>query len=587
MNKLRATFYPFGQSALVAPGVTVAQAAGQAGIVIEAPCAGKGTCGRCQVRCSAGIYPPSPAEIELLGQRAMSDGIRLACLARIISDATIEILTPHAGTGDKARLSAEAAFRLAPNIRKVYLPTPGQCAGRSAVENPCSVPGEARMRRDIGAGPAPTKLGDRGAFTAVLAGRQLIAVEKGDTTVANYGIAIDLGTSTVAGYLMDLNTGRQLAATATVNPQRAHGCDVISRIQFASESNGGLRLLRNDAVEAINTVVGQLIVDSGVEKRTVYELTLVGNTAMLHLLLGVDPRVLGVAPYRAVTTASVVTPARDMGIGINPAGRVYVLPAIASFVGADTVGVMLATGMHRSSKLRLAIDLGTNGELVLGSRERLLCCSTAAGPAFEGGRIKQGMCAAPGAIERVIWEDAPRAVVVDNVKPMGICGSGLVDAVAGLLGKGVIDEGGKMLGREPFVLVDGSETGDGAPIVVTQHDVRELQLAKAAIRAGIEILKGELGVEDRDISEVLLAGAFGSYVDKESAAAIGLLPEAPLQRVRAVGNAAGAGAKMALLSTRARQEAERVARKAEYIELSMRPEFQDLFVEAMGFPAAQ
>lgn len=592
MGRVRVTFRPGVQTALVPSGTTILQAAILAGLAIEAPCAGSGTCGRCCIKASGNLYPPSAEEARLLNKQALAKGIRLACLARIASEASIELLTLPSEKmgGRKAGLSPGMGMALAPCIRKIPLPASELNTGtsQSILESLRS----SLTRRGYPLGTCELSLlrelarvGASDSVTVVLAGERLIALESGDTTTDNYGIAIDLGTSTVVGYLLDLNTGHQLAAWGTANPQRAHGEDVVSRIQYSIEVS--LDLLQSEAIQVINDVVKEVTAESGVKTTSIYEGALVGNTCMLHLVMGISPASLAFAPYRAVTTEPVEVPAREMGIEINPNGRLYVLPSIAGFVGSDTVGVILATGMHRSRELKLAIDLGTNGELVLGSRERLLCCSTAAGPAFEGGRIQHGMSASPGAIERVIWDHEPKVVVVGDVTPKGICGSGLVDAVAGMLRRGIIDESGRLTrsGQENrFILVDSSESDDGEPICVTQRDIRELQLAKAAIRAGIEILKEELGVADGDISEVLLAGAFGSYVDKESAAAIGLLPPVSLDRVRSVGNAAGTGAKHALLSVRARKQAEQLAKRVEYIELSTRSDFQDRFVAAMPFP---
>ncbi|MFH1484786.1 MAG: ASKHA domain-containing protein [Chloroflexota bacterium] len=602
MRRVKVTFQPWGQSALVPAGETILQAASRAGLAIEAPCAGKGTCGRCRVRAGEGLYPPSASEIGLLSQRALASGIRLACLARIASDVDIEVLGlrgERAVARRKAGLVSRVGVAPSPNIRKIWFDASELSSEKSQsifedLRSLLSRRGHSVRTSELSAIQKLASATSDELLTAVLAGERLIALESGDTTADNYGVAIDLGTSTVVGYLLDLSTGHQLAAWGTANPQRAHGDDVVSRIQYAIESGLGLEQLHNEAVQVTNSVVAKVAEEAQVKRDCIYEVVLVGNNCMVHLLLGISPVSLAVAPYRSATTESVETSARSIGIEINRQGLLYVLPSIAGFVGSDTVGVILATGLHRSANLKLAIDLGTNGELVLGSRKRLICCSTAAGPAFEGGRIRHGMSADRGAIERVIWDNnEARVVVIGNIKARGICGSGLVDSLGGMVKSGIVGLSGRLEkgvrgagGENLFVLVDGNGSEWGEPIAITQGDIRELQLAKGAIRAGIEILKKEMDVADEDVSELLLAGAFGSYVSKESAADIGLLPDVPLDRVRAVGNAAGAGAKLVLMSTRARREAEDVARRVEYVELSTRLDFQGLFVEAMSFPAA-
>lgn len=571
-------------------GITILEAARKAGLALDAPCAGRGTCGRCRVQASGGLDPPTPEETAELGEKGLSQGLRLACLARAASDASVEL--PHISKipRRKATLSSEPTGGLYPNVLKVCIRR-RQLTSNSSSDlsgNLRSLLASKGLRIEGAELAALRRLAEEhNEMTAVLIGESLVDVEPGDTSRQCYGVAIDLGTSTVAGYLVDLNGGRQLAAEAIANPQRAHGQDVISRIEYGSASELARDQLAGEAVAAMSDLVDRMAREADIDRDHIYEMTIAGNTAMLHLLLGIDAAGLARAPYRPVMTQALHMPASRLGIQINSQGMVYLLPAIAGFVGADTVAVILSTGMHRSRQLKLAIDLGTNGEIVLGSRDRLLCCSSAAGPAFEGGRIRCGMNGTGGAIERVIWENGPKVITIGGGKPRGICGSGLVDAVAGMLKQGIIDGSGRFAGeglaRDGFVLVAGGETQSGEPVVIAQRDIRELQLAKAAIRAGIEILKAEMGISDSDISEVLLAGAFGSYVDRESAAAIGLLPQILLDRVRSIGNAAGAGAKQALMSVKARREAERLARRVEHVELGSHRDFQEKFVDAMGF----
>jgi uncharacterized 2Fe-2S/4Fe-4S cluster protein (DUF4445 family) len=441
---------------------------------------------------------------------------------------------------------------------------------------------------------------------AVVIGRDVVWLDKPSTAEACYGVALDIGTTTLVGYLVDLVTGRQVAVAGRANPQAAYGDDVIARIEFCGREKDGARTLQGMVVGAINEIVAEACRKAGIKPSAVYEATVVGNTTMNHLLLKLPTGPIARAPFVAASASAHETSAKDLGLKIHPRGRVYTAPLIAGFVGADTVGVILATGMHESDRLRLAIDIGTNGEIVLGTRERLLACSTAAGPAFEGARIRYGMRAATGAIDRVDLE-GDRLVLhtIDDAPAVGLCGTGLIDAVAALVAAGVINSTGLMQaaggsvrpalarritgagGDTGFVLAAKGETQSGHPILLTQRDVREVQLAKGAIAAGIQTLLAEFGASAEDVEEVLLAGAFGNFIRPDRARAIGLIPPVPLERVKFVGNAAGAGARMLLVNRDLRRVADDVARGVEHVELSRRPDFQARFAEAMFFPPVE
>jgi uncharacterized 2Fe-2S/4Fe-4S cluster protein (DUF4445 family) len=442
------------------------------------------------------------------------------------------------------------------------------------------------------------------SWTAVLAGSRLLGIERGDTTDRVYGMAFDIGTTTVVGYLLDLVGGSQLALASTLNPQVAFGADVISRISFAGTNPSGLSLLQARIIHALNSLVQEAARSAGICTVEIYALSVVGNTTMHHLLLGLDPSGMGHLPYNPVLADSLDISASDLGIRIYPQARVFLLPNVAGYVGSDIVAGILSTRLPGRERITLGIDIGTNGEMALGSRDQILVASAAAGPAFEGSQITCGMRAEPGAISQVFAEDGDiRWKVVGEVPPQGLCGSGLVDLVALLLRLGLIDEGGRF--REPdlspvsvpqeirrrmrraqegweFVL-DQSGEGD-RPVILSQRDIRELQLAKGAIRAGINILLDELGIHIHQVEEIWLAGAFGNYIDPGNAQTIGLLPPYPQERISPVGNAAGEGAKMALLSQDARRQASRIARTARFIELASRSDFQERFVEALAFP---
>jgi uncharacterized 2Fe-2S/4Fe-4S cluster protein (DUF4445 family) len=438
--------------------------------------------------------------------------------------------------------------------------------------------------------------------TLVLDGNELIGIEPGDTTKKNYGVAVDIGTTTVVSTVVDLNTGNDLAVASALNTQATHGADVISRINYATESEHGLDELGDRVVHVINQITEYACAEARIDCKNVYEVTVVGNTTMTHLFLKVPASNLSVMPYIGVFSDPVEATASEIGFNINPKANVYVLPNIAGFVGADTVGVILASALNRSETIKLAIDIGTNGEVALGSYKKLLTCSTAAGPAFEGAMITHGMRGASGAIERVQLEDRPVYQVINGGKPIGICGSGLIDVVAEMLRLGIVDETGRMTPPDELDISPELKTyirrsdeygphlvlyeSDGQKVVITQRDIRQVQLAKGAIKAGIEILMRKLGIKLEDISEVLLAGAFGNYIKKENAIRLGLIPNFPLDKVHFIGNAAEAGAKMALMSKEAREEAVRISKGTEYVELATDPNFQNEFMEAMMFPSA-
>ncbi len=608
----RAIFEPEGKTVSVLKGTTIIEAAGRIGIVINSPCGGKGTCGKCKVEITRGAAPPSPAGDRLLDEEEKARGVRLACQTRIESDMTVNI--PLETRFFEHKTLVDGTFRevrLHANIKKVFvkLPKPTLEDQRSdfdrlAAEVNGHIPAVHADVEVLRALPDLIRKDDF-AVTAVVEGDQIVNLELGDTSKDNYGMAFDIGTTTVVGMLVDLNTGKQLAVASRTNPQVVFGDDVISRITYAIEKPSGLRELQHKIVGCINEIITRVTQKTAVDRRNIYEVTFCGNTTMHHLLLGINPAHVAQSPYVAVVREAINTKAHKLGININENGNVFAMPNIAGFVGGDTVGVILAADMMSSDKTVLAIDIGTNGELALGTKRRMISCSCAAGPAFEGARIKFGMRAADGAVEKVLIHDDVELNVIGNVKARGMCGTGLIDAVAELLRLGVIDATGKLRGPDKapasvpaavrrrivpgqqgfdFVLVRGESTQNGEPLLLTQRDVREVQLAKGAIYAGIQILKKELGVTDEDIHEILLAGAFGNFIRRNMAKRIGLLPDLPTDRIRFIGNAAGAGSRMALVARECRTEATRISREVRYVELGGRPDFQEEFMMAMMFP---
>jgi uncharacterized 2Fe-2S/4Fe-4S cluster protein (DUF4445 family) len=558
-----------------------------------------------------GAPDPTPDETALLTEAEIAEGYRLGCQTALTNDAVLHLSN---GNGvQSSRILATGHSReavLSPTAEKRFakVPEPSTSDQRSdlvRVMESLGCDGQRagmplRLLRNLGRDIRRAGFGVTGVFSS----GQLIGIEPGDTTDAVYGAAFDIGTTTIAGYLIDLNSGRQVSVASAMNPQAMIGDDVISRINYTMQERNGLVRLQKEVVGEINRMLDSLLKSAGVKRSLVYEVAIVGNTCMSHLFLGIDPRHLAVSPYVPTVSRSLQLDARDPGLRISRFGKVHVLPNIAGFVGGDTVGVVLATGLHYSASPVLAVDIGTNGEIVLGWKERMLACSTAAGPAFEGAHIKHGMRAAPGAIDQVSFEDGEiRCGTVGNARAVGICGSGLLDAVVCLCQAGIVECNGRIVDAcelpadsahlrdmvtegergNDYVLVPAAESGTGEPILVTQRDVREVQLAKGAIATGIRTLMEYAGIAEEDLESIVLAGAFGNYMRKESAVAAGLIPSISLDKIRSVGNAAGEGAKLALISTDMRLEADEIARSVEYIELTTHPGFQDRFSEELMF----
>ena len=608
---VRVVLQPEGRRVRMPRGISLLEGSRQAGLDMASPCGGMGTCGGCRVRVESPGAPVSSAGARFFDHQELEEGWRLACQLHVEQDLVVTV-PRGARAVDQKILEAglDTEIHLEPAVRRVtvQLEPPALTDLTSDVD---------RLRAGLAASgmesvsvphdvlqtlPETLRAADF-EVTATAVDGGLVAVEPVEVSRTPLGVAVDVGTTTIVGMLLDLESGQELAVASATNPQVAHGDDVVSRINFAQAHSGGLQTLQRAVVKCLNGIIGRLCRRARVRRRDVYEIVVVGNTTMTHLLLGVDPQFIAQAPYVGAWREGQNLRAGQVGLRIHRLGQLTVLPNIAGFVGSDTVGVVLATGLMDSEHVQLAIDIGTNGEIVLGSRDRLICCSTAAGPAFEGARIRFGMRAATGAIERVSIGEEVKLEVIGATDPVGLCGTGLIDTVAELLRLGVVDAGGRLRRPEElsgvpeavrrrvrthddgviFVLAT-REDGAANDIYLTQRDLREVQLAKGAIAAGIRVLRQELGVAEADISRVLLAGAFGNYIRRDMALRVGLLPRVPTERVEFVGNSAGTGAKLALLSTAARRLAERISRSVEYVELAARPEFQDAFVEAMFFP---
>jgi uncharacterized 2Fe-2S/4Fe-4S cluster protein (DUF4445 family) len=608
-KEVKVTFEPSGRSVYALPGTVLVEAAGRAGLIIETPCGGAGKCGKCLVQVRAGRCPPTDTEAATLGAERIAQGFRLACQARIQGHLTVEVPESSLFQGQQQILTADTqeALHVQPRVRKqfVQLPPPTQEDERADLE---------RLQERIGAGPVsiaalrdlPGALRKAGfAVTAVQVDDELIAVEPGDTTARCFGVAFDIGSTTLVGTLVNLHTGADVALTARVNPQTSFGDDVVSRIQKCRREPDGLAQLQGVVLDAVNRMLDELVRKAGIERGCLYEIVFAGNTTMQQLLCAVDPSALGELPFVPVFRDAVELRARDLHLHANPEAKVYVFPQIGGFVGGDTVSGIVATRLDRFTEPALLVDIGTNGEIVLAHQGRMLATSVAAGPAFEGARILHGMRAAPGAIEKVMMDGDVRINVIGNTRPTGICGTGLIDAAAAMLRAGLLDPTGRILGPDEapptvsaavrarlspkgdevnLLLVPAAETGTGEAIYLHQRDVRELQLANGAIRAGINILLRMAGLEPQQVSTVLLAGAFGNFIRRSNARRIGMLPPIPCSRIRFVGNTASFGAKRALLSVAEKDYANRVVAGVRHVDLSLDPEFQVEFGAAMMFP---
>ncbi|MFZ5517757.1 MAG: ASKHA domain-containing protein [Candidatus Zhuqueibacterota bacterium] len=612
-NEILLQFLPKKKRIKVSRGTNVLEAARWAGINIPGFCGNRGKCGKCKIKVMNVEIPYTREEEIALSPEERSLGVHLACQLNLQSDMTVEIISEER-IAKETFLTYEIGnmFEVDNHLKKTYLEMinpdiENQVDDYSNLEeNILHTSKRLHIPLPVLQNLSTFLRKNKFKVTLVSEDNQVLCIETGDTTARNFGVAFDLGTTTIVGSLIDLNTGKLLGVQAKTNPQAVHGADVISRINFAVSQPGGLVKLQNIVIAAINEIIGSLCEAANVNVREIYEMSLAGNAIMNHLFLGVNPHYIAEAPYIPAYCRHQRFMAEELGITIMPRGLVYTLPNISGYVGGDITGFILACDLHKTEKITLGIDIGTNGEIVLGSRQRLLACSTAAGPAFEGGHISCGMRAMEGAIDKfTIGDDQIFYHVIGETDARGICGTGLIDIVAELVTAGVIDETGRIVAAEnfkgpewlksriqtvenstAFVISAAEEATTKKSVVLTQQDVRELQLANGAVAAGIAILMKELGIEENDIEEILIAGAFGSYLNKYNAQKIGLIPRIPSERVKFVGNAASLGAKKYLLSNRIKDEAETITKTVQYIELSSRADFQELFADKMLFSLA-
>jgi uncharacterized 2Fe-2S/4Fe-4S cluster protein (DUF4445 family) len=603
----------FNERAVRVPyGVTLFDAASWNGIAIDSTCGGHGTCKKCRIRIADDPPVPSSLDIRAYTAEELKQGWRLACRTTATRDTQVEV--PPLTTRPKAAtvgVGRQVILRPAVQKRYLELAEPSLADQASDLERVLAQLEDLEPRAELS---VLKTLGQtlRAAdykVTAVVVDDVLIAVEPGDTTQRRFGIAFDLGTTTVVATLLDLSTGTPVAVQSTLNKQQPFGADVITRISATMMDPGALDKLQQLAQETLAELAQAVCEAGGVRPYEVYEVALAGNATMTHLVLGIDPEPLGMAPFILSTRLFPEILTADVGLGgvTHPRARAVVFPAFGAYVGGDITAGLLASGMDRDARVRLFVDIGTNCEIVLGNRDWLLATAAPAGPAFEGAAIRCGMRAAEGAIEVVtMTADEVGLKVIGDAEPQGLCGSGLVDAVTGLVRTGLLDSSGRFIAEEQALLTApgiadrltrigqervfvlawrGPRNAAEDSIYLSQRDVRELQFAKAAIATGWSILLEEAGLTQADVKQVLLAGSFGSYLSPAAAIRIGLVPNVPVQRVVPAGNVAGEGAKMALLSLRERAGGLALLEEVRYVELSDRGDFNDRFVERLSFPA--
>jgi uncharacterized 2Fe-2S/4Fe-4S cluster protein (DUF4445 family) len=614
-GRVQLSFSPAGREVRVPPGVSVFDAASWNGIAIDSTCGGHGTCKKCKVQLVQGTTPVHRLDRRSFSREQLAAGWRLACLAQATHNLSVDV--PPLTTRPKAAtlgVGRQVILRPALQKRYVELEEPTLADQRTDLRRLFDAVDDLELTPDLHAlRRLPTVLRQADfRVTAVVVDNVLIDVEPGDTSTRRFAIAFDLGTTTVVATLIDTSTGTPAAVASMLNKQQPFGADVITRISATMLDPEAMGRLRALAQETLAELTAEVLADGGVEPAEVYEVALAGNATMTALVLGIDPEPLGVAPFvmSAATLPSLL--ATELGLELHPRARAFVFPALGAYVGGDIVSGMLASGMDRDKRTRLFIDVGTNCEIVLSNGDTIVSTAAPAGPAFEGGAIRCGMRAADGAVEVVRLDMAESSEitgvtlgVIGDVEPRGLCGSGLVDAVSELVRVGLLDGSGRFVTDETArevaphiadrltaigqerVFVLHRPSYDSPPdecVYLSQRDVRELQFAKGAIATGWTLLLEELGLEQSDVQQVLLAGSFGSYLSPAAAVRIGLVPHIPLLRIVSAGNVAGEGAKMSLLSIRERAGVLALLEEVNYVELSDRADFNDRFIDLLAFP---
>ena len=591
------TFQPIGRRIDAAPGYTLLEAAQSAGVALSAVCGGVGVCGDCRVRVPHGaVSALNSTEREHLLDSEIADGLRLACQVEIEGEGTIIVDVPPDSLSAMQRSQVEGeeiplAVEPAIQTREVAGSPPSitdlrgdwdRLQGLDLDDWQVSAPVAAEL---------PTLLRQHDwRVQMVTHNGTVVRFLPPDKTP--FGFAVDVGTTGLAAYLVDLKTGETVGIAGTTNPQIAYGEDVMARLTLVVHNPDGAGKLQKTILGGLNDLLRDVCTQAGVSTQDVVDVVTVGNTAMHHLLLGLPVGQLGSAPYVPAIAAAMLTPARELGLDVAPGALLYLPPNVAGFIGGDHVAMLLATATADQPGVTLSLDIGTNTEVTLNANGQMWSCSTASGPAFEGAHIRDGMRAADGAIERLIWQDGDlQWLTINHAPPVGLCGSGILDAVAALRAANILTETGRMLPIHARVhneqvnswyeIVPAKQTGHGRVVAISRGDVNEIQLAKGAIRAGIKLLCERAGLPESAIDRVIVAGAFGNYIDLEAAITIGMFPPLPLERFHQVGNAAGIGAKRLLISAPERARAGALVKRLEYIELTNHPDFTDRFSQAV------
>ncbi len=577
---------------------TILEAARSAGLDIESICGGNGTCHQCRIQVIHGsVSAITSDEHKAFSQQELKSGYRLACQARPLSPCIINIPSESLATEQRAQSDGlETPVALDPPVKEFRLTLPDSLGPVADIRKELLIKLLFQQQgikcktidNEALQSIKSREISYKDGVQASVRDDEIIALRP--WTSHSLGLAFDLGTTKIAGYLLDMNTGHTIAAQGTANPQASYGDDVIARLIHARDSSSGAVKMQQLVIDALNELAASLCKKTSGKPDDIIETVIVGNTAMQHLALRLPVTRLLQPPFSPFIKDAMDIKARDLGLGFAPGSYVHFLPNVVGFVGADHIAMLLASSITQSDGMALAIDIGTNTEISLLTGPKISCVSCASGPAFEGGHIKHGMKAATGAIDRLqLVDNVAQYHTIGGAPAIGLCGSAIIDAMSQLYQAGVLDTSGKMKdhplvrvenGQREFVIASKEESGARYDITLTQRDVRELQLAKAAVRTGIEVLLRSKGVTIKKVEQVIVAGAFGSYVDLASAITIGMLPSLRLERFSQVGNAAGTGARMALISKSKRMEAQKLARLIEYIELSTAPDFDKIYTRA-------
>jgi len=611
MDNVTVTFEPEGSKVKASVGSTVLNVAKEAGISIRSECGGKGLCGKCRIIImdKDAVSGLTEAEKKHLSQLDIDRGYRLACQTKIFKNVVVTVpMESRLGILKVNIMGKERNVNVNPFIKKLHVVVPKPTPSDTKPDFERLVEILRRRFKDLSdihidyevlkKMPDVLRNAHWDVTLVIWNTYKIIEIELGDTSGEVFGLAVDIGTSKIVGHLVDLTSGKTVAMGWIENPQIAYGEDIITRITYASTSDANLETLQKLTVDGLNKVLHEVCEKAGVDPNKIYEILVVGNTAIHHLFFGIQPKYVALSPYVPAVKGTLSLAARDLNVRANPHGVVTALPIVAGFVGADAIADVLATGIYESEENSLLIDIGTNTEIFVGNKDDLICCSCASGPAFEGAHIRYGMKAVTGAIERIRIKPDLKVEyeTIGNVKPRGLCGSAVIDAIAEMFKHGIINNRGRFnpnietprLRRGydgwEFVIAWRDETMTGREITVTQKDITEIQLAKAAIYSGCSILMKRRKFREEDIDVLFIAGAFGNYVNPENAKIIGLIPDIPTEKIRFVGNTAIAGAKMALISKEVRDVAEYLARVIRYHELAADADFNSEFLNALLIP---